>query len=287
MHSETELPASYRPAAIQIQLSILGEFIDSESVKIHRPHLPLKALSALNRLQTAFHHSNNQAEGKILMKNLLFVTLVVSITACTTTPTIQQGPDAELSFDGLVAIDNSVFQRAWIDPDIDLSVYDKIMPGGAEFEFRAVRGTAGTSSRASSRNEFPISDEGQQRLIDTVSEIFKEELSNSQYFTITDTPGDDVLVVKGALLDIVSRVPPERVGRSDVFLSSVGEATLVLELRDSVSGETIYRAADRRAAEAAGGRGIRANTVTTWNEVRRLARRWATRLRDGLDSTRQ
>lgn len=222
------------------------------------------------------------------MKNLLPVALLATFAACTTAPpTIQQGPDAEVTFDGLVAIDNSVFQRAWIDPDIDLSFYNQIMAGGAEFEFRAVRGNAGTASRASSRNEFPISEENQQRLKDTVGEIFREELSNSQYFTMTDQPGEDVLIVRGALLDIVSRVPPERVGRSDVFLSSVGEATLVLELLDSESGEVVFRAADRRAAEPGGSRGIRANTVTTWNEVRRLARRWATRLRDGLDSTRQ
>lgn len=218
------------------------------------------------------------------MKNLLPVAVFVSIAACTTTPTIQSGPDAEVTFDGLVAIDNSVFQRAWIAPDIDLRPYNKIMGGDAKFEFRAVRATGGTSRAASSRNEFPISEENQQRLTDTVSQIFREELGNSQHFVITDEPGDDVLIVTGALLDIVSRVPPDRVGRSDIFLSSVGEATLVLELRDSISGETLFRAADRRAAEPAGSRGMRANTVTTWNEVRRLARRWATRLRDGLDS---
>lgn len=221
------------------------------------------------------------------MNKILFVALFATMAACTTAPTIQEGPDAEVTFDGLVAIDNSVFQRAWIDPDIDLSFYNQIMSGGAEFEFRAVRGNAGTSSRASSRNEFPISEANQQRLKDTVGEVFREELANSQHFTMTDERGPDVLIVRGALLDIVSRVPPERVGRSDVFLSSVGEATLVLELLDAESGEVIYRAADRRAAEPAGNRGVRANTVTTWNEVRRLARRWATRLREGLDSTRQ
>lgn len=218
------------------------------------------------------------------MKSLLPIAVFIALAACTATaPTIQSGPDAEVTFDGLVAVDNSVFQRAWIAPDIDLRPYDKIMGGQAKFEFRAVRG-GGTSSRASTRNEFPISADNQKRLIDTVSEIFLEELGNSQHFTITDTPGDDVLIVTGALLDIVSRVPPERVGRSDIYLSSVGEATLVLELRDSISGETLFRAADRRAAEPAGGRGMRANTVTTWNEVRRLARRWAMRLREGLDS---
>ncbi|MEO1204202.1 MAG: DUF3313 domain-containing protein, partial [Pseudomonadota bacterium] len=64
-----------------------------------------------------------------------------------------------------------------------------------------------------------------------------------------------------------------------------GEATLVLELRDSLSGETIYRAVDRRRAETANGMQMqRSNSVTTWVEVRRLARRWAVRLREGLDS---
>jgi hypothetical protein len=74
------------------------------------------------------------------------------------------------------------------------------------------------------------------------------------------------------------------VGRGDIYLSSVGEATLVLELKDSLSGETIYRAIDRRAAERAGGTMMTSNTVTTKSEVRRLAQRWATRLREGLDS---
>jgi hypothetical protein len=73
------------------------------------------------------------------------------------------------------------------------------------------------------------------------------------------------------------------VGRGDIYLSSVGEATLVIEARDSLSGETIFRAIDRRAAERMGEM-INANAVTSWAEVRRMARRWATRLRDGLES---
>ncbi len=221
------------------------------------------------------------------MKNLWLAVLTVGIAACTTPPTIQEGPDAEVTFDGLVRIDNSVFQRAWIDPDIDLSVYDKILPGGAKFEFRAVRGMASSSMRTSSNDEFPISEANQQKLIDTVSEIFREEISKSAYFTVVDEAGPDVLIVEGALLDIVSRVPPDRAGRSNIYLSSVGEATLVLQIRDSISGETLYRAVERRAAERVGSSGMLASTVTTWSEVRRLARRWATRLREGLDSTRQ
>ena len=75
-----------------------------------------------------------------MRKVFLAATVLVVASCATPEPTIQTGADAETTFDGLVAVDNSAFQRAWIDPTIDLSGYSKIMPGPATFEFRAVRG---------------------------------------------------------------------------------------------------------------------------------------------------
>ena len=129
-----------------------------------------------------------------------------------------------------------------------------------------------------------MSDKNKESLIEIVSEAFRKEMQKSKHFTGADAPGPDVLIIVGGLHDIVSRVPPDMIGRGDIYLSSVGEATLVLELKDSLSGETIYRAIDRRAAERAGDTMMMSNTVTTKSEVRRLAQRWATRLREGLDS---
>ena len=67
------------------------------------------------------------------MKSLLTIGLILLLTGCAQAPAIQQGPDAETTFDGLVRIDNARFSNAWIDPDVDLSQYSKIMAGGAEF----------------------------------------------------------------------------------------------------------------------------------------------------------
>lgn len=210
--------------------------------------------------------------------------LLLTCAACASKePTLQEGPDAEVTFDGLVRVNNSVFKQAWAAPDIDVQRYTKILPVRAEFEFRAVRGSS-TSSRNSSKSEFPISEKDQEKMVDVVSEVFMEELAKSKRFTLTEEPGPDVLILRGALLDIVSRVPPQRAGRTDVYLSSVGEATLVLELMDSQSMETLVRAAERRAAEQPGQRATWSSPVTTWNEVRRLARRWAVKLREGLDA---
>ncbi len=202
-------------------------------------------------------------------------------------PAIQTGPEAETTFDGLVRIDNSRFAGAWVDPEVDLTQYTKIIPGGAEFQFRNVQRMSASQARRANERDFWISDANRQRLIDTVSEVFTEELQRSEHFTLTDEPGPEALIIVGGLHDIVSQVPPDDVGRSEVWIRTVGEATLVIELRDSLSNEVVYRAVERRAAENVGNRMIRANTATTWAEVRRWARRWAVRLREGLDSVHQ
>jgi hypothetical protein len=226
------------------------------------------------------------------MKTMTFILSTLLLVACSSAPpTIEQGPDAEVTYDGLHKVDNARFAQAWADPDIDYSVYNKIMPGEAFFEFRAVKKSSKSSLQTtrSSENEYWIDDEDKQKLIDEVTAIFREELGKSTRFTITTEPGPDVLMIRGGLHDIVSNVPPELIGRGDIYLDSVGEATLILEGIDSMSGETIFRAMERRSAERPGGSGapgtmMVSNTVTTWAEVRRLARRWATALREGLDS---
>lgn len=218
------------------------------------------------------------------MKRVVALAAVLVVAGCATEPSIQSGPNTETTFDGLVRIDHARFAAAWVDPDVDLKQYDKIIPGGAEFEFRSVQKMSASAARRSNEREFWISDTNKQRLVDTVTEVFTEELQKSEHFTVTDEPGPDALIIVGGLHDIVSQVPPEDVGRSEVWLRSVGEATLVIELRDSLSNEVVYRAVERRAAENVGNRMIRANTATTWAEVRRWARRWAVRLREGLDS---
>jgi hypothetical protein len=216
----------------------------------------------------------------IVAVTIFFSAMAVTNPALTTSHT--ESPD-NTTFDGLVEVKKSSFQRAWADPTIDFSRYTKVMRGDARFEFRAVRERSAASARASSATEFYIPDDSRQRLIETVSEVFEEELAKSKFFTMVNEPGGDVLILDGAMLDIVSRVPPQQASRGDIYISRVGEMTLVLQLRDSMSGETLARAAERRAIEPAGRGGMSANSVTTWSEIRRMARRWGSKLRKGLD----
>jgi len=201
--------------------------------------------------------------------------LVIALSACMTEPAEPQ-LGTEETFDGLRAVSNARVSSAWIRPDLDLSGYRYILPVNAGIEYRP------TKSQGSSRAGFPVPAANREKFESLVSEIFREELAKSQRFAITDKPGPDVLVVVGALIDVVSYVPPDPGGRNDVYLSQIGQATLVLELRDSESNAVLARIADRRAAEKISGM-TPSNSVTNTAEVRRLIRGWASLLRQRLD----
>ena len=220
------------------------------------------------------------------MKKIVLMFVAMTMVGCSSAPpTIQQGPNAEVSYDGLHLVDNSVFKTAWADPDIDFSRYSKIMPGGAFFEYRAVKKSSGSYRPRSSDTEFYIDEKARGKLEELTSEIFNEELAKSSRFSVTDASGPDVLIIHGGLYDIVSEVPPETIGRGDIYLSSVGEITLILQAVDSMSAEVIFRAVERRAlGRSGGGVTMRSSSVNTKAEVRRVIRRWATTLREGLDS---
>ncbi|MCG8591603.1 MAG: DUF3313 domain-containing protein [Proteobacteria bacterium] len=209
--------------------------------------------------------------------------LLLTLACARPTPTVQRGPDAEVTFDGLHRVDDSRAQYAWMKPDIDLSAYDAVRLELAEVEYRAVRPHRNIGvSTGPGRQDYPMDERQKRRLVDIVTEVFRSELERSEHFALTEAPGPRVLSLRASLLDVVSHVPPEPRGRGDVFVRSVGEATLVLELRDSESGEIFARSIDRRSAERMGQLTL-SSPPTNAVEVRRAASIWARALRESLD----
>ncbi len=211
------------------------------------------------------------------------ITLCLSAYALTAdaapkAPRIQTGPDAEVSFDGLHRVDDSVMDMAWAIPTLDLTGYNKLIVVRGGFAYREVD-DPGRYDR--SATEFPIEPESRARFEEEVGEVFRDELAKIENWEYVTEPGPDVLVLVGYMIDIVSAVPPDTIGRSRIYLSRVGEATLVLELRDSTSNQVLARSLDRRGADPAWP--VEASRVTTLAEVRRLARTWARILVKRLD----
>ena len=216
---------------------------------------------------------------------MMAIVVAASSVGCTTaSPTIQTGPDAAVSFDGLHEIDNSRADIAWAVPDIDLSSYTSILPVSLGIEYTEVANKANTAVTRTQRGPYFIDDKARAEFEALVGEIFMEELQKSDRFRIVDERGPNTLIVAGGLLDVTSQVPPTKVGSSSrIYLSSVGDATLVLEIRDSETNRILARAIDRRAAEPIGSSFQTSNSVADTAEIRRLIRYWATGLREALD----
>ena len=216
-------------------------------------------------------------------RSAIFVVAAVLISGCTSAPpTIDTSPDAEVTFDGLYPVKGGRMDEAWARPDVDLSTYSKIMLEGAGVEFRP-GGEKRRGRDIGPMGHYAVTTEQKERFREQMSAAFLEELSKSEYFTNVEEAGPDVLLIRGGLLDVVSFIPPDPIGRGEIYLSRIGEATLVLEIRDSVSEAILIRAVDRRAAEQMGSQLSNSNSVTNSSEFRRLARKWATILREGLD----
>jgi len=204
-----------------------------------------------------------------------------SAPVCAADPHIETGADAEISFDGLYRVKRSRVDAAWVRNDLDLSGYDKLMVKGLGIAYRAVDWTG--SARAAARRgetDFSITEENRAKLSKLFREEMLDEVAKNNRYSLSTTPGEDVLLLIGGLIDVVSHVPPEEIGRSSTFLRSVGEATMVLELRDSLTGAILARAIDRRSASTFV---HESSPGINRQDVKRLASSWGRLLRDRLD----
>lgn len=187
------------------------------------------------------------------------------------------------SWDGLVELQGTRSSRAWIMPDVDLRTYTKMRIEDAGIHYRPVKKVSRTKARSGRVKEFPVSDRDKAVLEKIASEAFSKELAETARFDLVETNGPDTIIVRGALLDVVSRTPPDPIGGDEIYISVFGEALLALEIADSMSGTVIARAVDRRAAQSPGGYLQQSNSVQGNAAVRRLMNSWARQLREVLD----
>lgn len=204
-----------------------------------------------------------------------FLLAVFILSACAPQPT-QPKPIGEVNIEGLRAVSARNFEAAFVRPGVTFADYTKLMIDELELAFR-------TPDRG--QNQFALGEDQKTRFRAAMATAFGEELGKLEAVDIVTEPGPDVLALHVRVQDIVARAPGRRVGgagRAGFALETVGEMTLVLELRDSESNEVLVRSFDRQAVEGAAmvsGDGV----VSTWEGVERVVGRWASRTREGLD----
>ena len=158
-----------------------------------------------------------------------FAIAAIAVAGCSSTPQFQTGPDAEMTHDGLTRIDRTIMDAVWARTDLDLTGIKRVRFHSLGVEYRNVNGPysgragMGTArTTRSSSTEFQLDAATRELFEEEIGAAFREEIERSTVFELTDEAGPDVLDVHIGLLDVVSRVPPESVGRSRVFIDRVG-----------------------------------------------------------------
>jgi hypothetical protein len=214
------------------------------------------------------------ASKKLLELGVVCLTVVL-VTACGPQPT-QPAPTADVNIEGLSEVSSRRFEAAFARPGVNFGDYSKLMLDELKLAFR-------TPDR--SQNEFALGEDQKTRFRAEMAVAFGKELGQLENLELVTEPGPDVLRVGVRVQDIAARSPGRRVGgmgRASFALETIGELTLVIELRDSESEELLARVFDRQAIEGAAMLSGD-NVISTWQGVEQLVARWASSTREGLD----
>ncbi len=211
------------------------------------------------------------------------------LAGCTGPPlkpvVVERGPDAEVTVDGLHRARGTRYANLWVKPDANFASYDQVMIDEIEVAYR--RKPKGTRYSRTGSN-FALTEKQTQRFKDEFRGIFAEELGNNEVYRVVEEGGPQVLRISAAIIDLIVKVPTDNRASSDrVFTSSTAQMTLLMELRDSLSGEILARVADRREARQPGSGGASnlyySTAVSDVAAIRRVFRDWAGMLRERLE----
>jgi hypothetical protein len=192
--------------------------------------------------------------------------------------------DAPESWDGLVQVKPKRMSAAFLLPGADFRTYTKVMIDPTQVAFQKDWQKRINDSRRSLSDR--VSDEQAQKILAAArtnfDDVFVDEFTKAGY-TIVKEPGPDVLRVSTAVVNLYINAPDTMsAGRSYSFTTEAGEATLILEVRDSLSGALMGRAVDRRETRRSASMQW-SSSVTNQADFRALFRHWAGISAQGLE----
>ena len=161
----------------------------------------------------------------------------------------------EFSHDGMQRVINSKAAIAYIKPDTDFSGYRRFMILDCYVAFK--KNWKKDYNREHRSGSDRLRDDDIERIRSEMAaafrEVFVKELSENDGYEVVDAAADDVLIIR-----------------------------LYIELYDSVSGEILARAIDRKA-DRSHGRMQWATRASNRADAKRILRKWAGWLRERMD----
>ena len=195
----------------------------------------------------------------------------------------QARPSLPTTWDNLVKVDSKKMAGVYVLPGADFRPYTKVMLDPTEVAFKKdwQRDYNNTTRGLNQR----ITNNDVEKMLETARDGFTDILTKAFQdagYQIVTTPGDDVLRVKTAVINLDVNAPDTMsAGRVTSYSEEAGSATVVFEAHDSMTGAILGRAVDSRVAGDMSRMFIR-NRATNINDFKKLFRNWAEASTRGL-----
>jgi Protein of unknown function (DUF3313) len=207
-----------------------------------------------------------------IMPLTALLAFVAGVALCGTT----LGKDMPDNWDGLVRVKPKRMDAAYVAPAADFRAYSKVMFDPAEVAFKKDWRRDINDATVGLSND--VSEEDAAKILaaarDGLDKVFKDTFEKAGIQVVT-TPGEDVLRLSPGIANLDVAAPDTMSpGRSRTYVTESGEATLILEARDSLTGALLGRVFDRRETRQAG-RAQWATSVSNRADFEQLFRTWA------------
>ena len=219
---------------------------------------------------------------------IFVILLAIVLTATAGTAIAKKDELPEVTEDGLHRVADSKMAIVYAEPGADLAQYQRVMLLEANVAFkknwaRDQRSSASSLLSVNSRDIEKI----KNNLAQEFDAVFRETLEEGGYEVVEESD-EDVLLVRPAIINLDVNAPDTMsASRSRSFTSTAGEMTLYIEIYDSVTGDLIAKAMDRKADTTRHGYYTWTNSVTNAAAARRILKGWASILLDALNEAKQ
>lgn len=220
--------------------------------------------------------------------HIIISLLAVSLLALSMAAHAKKQELPEVTEDGLHRVPDSKLAIVYAEPGASLAGYQRVQLLDAYVAFRKnwerdQRSGSAQPLRVTSKDVEKI----KLALAQEFREVFKQVLEEGGY-PVVDEAGEDVLLIRPAIINLDVNAPDTpQAGRTMIYVTSAGEMTLYLEAYDSVTGDLIAKALDRKADRRNDGFYTWSNSVTNRAAAQRILKGWATILLNALDEAKQ
>lgn len=208
-------------------------------------------------------------------RRLLAISAALAIAINVSEASIVHAAGPPATWDGLVLVESKQLDRVYLLPGADLKSFTKVMLDPTEVAFKEnwIRDYNTRAARSGKRLDQSHADQIVKAASTGMGDTLAKAYQKAGY-QLVQTPGPGVLRIRTGVINLSISAPDVKTaGRSRTWSQDAGEATFIVEARDSETGAVLGRALDRRVAGDSSP--YLRNSVTNRADFQRMFDIWA------------